>query len=224
MNERAPGRGDDTRSRLIEAALAVFSERGYAAATTRDLASRAGANVAAIPYHFGGKKALYLAAAAHVADRIATHMAGPVGEAMEMIGDPAADRSRLLAQLGEVTDAMATLMVGSDEAETWAGFIQREQAHPTEAFDLLYEGAMKNVTRAIAGLCARICGRRPDDPDVALDMFGIMGQLLVFRTSRAAVQRRLGWDDYNGDRLATIQAMVRRNTARLLAPLDGEQP
>ena len=104
MEGRNAGRGDDTRLRLIEAALEVFSERGYAAATTRDLASRAGVNLAAIPYHFGGKEALYLAVAGHVAGRIRSEMADAVGAATGLLQDPTAGRETLLAQLGVVTD------------------------------------------------------------------------------------------------------------------------
>src|SRR5437016_3170156 len=51
---------DDTRARLIEAAGAVFAEQGYRAATVRDICARAGANVAAINYHFRDKMGLYV--------------------------------------------------------------------------------------------------------------------------------------------------------------------
>ena len=50
---------DATREKLIEAAGEVFAEQGYAAATVRDICTLAGANVAAINYHFGDKRGLY---------------------------------------------------------------------------------------------------------------------------------------------------------------------
>lgn len=49
-----------TREALLEAAQALFAERGYDAVATRELAEAAGANLAAITYHFGGKRELYL--------------------------------------------------------------------------------------------------------------------------------------------------------------------
>src|SRR5258708_579996 len=63
-------RGADTRALLIDAALDVFGRLGYEGASTRMIAKAAGANLAAIVYHFGGKEALYLAVAEHVAHSI----------------------------------------------------------------------------------------------------------------------------------------------------------
>ena len=52
-------RARQTRDRLIEAAAGVFAERGYRGATMREIAERAGANLAAAHYHFGSKLDLY---------------------------------------------------------------------------------------------------------------------------------------------------------------------
>lgn len=51
----------ETRRKLIEAAGPVFAEHGYERATVRDICHAAGANVAAINYHFGDKQGLYVA-------------------------------------------------------------------------------------------------------------------------------------------------------------------
>ncbi|MEW2620445.1 TetR/AcrR family transcriptional regulator [Streptomyces sp. NPDC048106] len=48
----------ETRARILGAAGAVFAERGYEAATVRDIAARAGVNQALIFRYFGSKKAL----------------------------------------------------------------------------------------------------------------------------------------------------------------------
>ena len=55
----APVQSDETRGRLLRAAAAVFGEVGFRRATVRDNVTRAGANVAAINYHFGDKERLY---------------------------------------------------------------------------------------------------------------------------------------------------------------------
>jgi AcrR family transcriptional regulator len=53
--------GAQTRLRILAAATALFAERGFQAATIRDLAHRADVNVAAINYHFRSKEELHAA-------------------------------------------------------------------------------------------------------------------------------------------------------------------
>jgi AcrR family transcriptional regulator len=50
-----------SRQALMEAADALFDERGYEAATVRDIGERAGVDAALIARYFGGKEGLYLA-------------------------------------------------------------------------------------------------------------------------------------------------------------------
>jgi AcrR family transcriptional regulator len=49
---------DDTRQRIIQAALQAFGETGYTRATTRAIAERAGVNEVTLFRHFGSKKNL----------------------------------------------------------------------------------------------------------------------------------------------------------------------
>ncbi|MDE3176333.1 MAG: TetR family transcriptional regulator, partial [Pseudomonadota bacterium] len=60
-------RGDATRAALLAAALQVFGDKGFEAASTRQIAAAAGVNIAMIAYHFGGKEGLRGACADHVA-------------------------------------------------------------------------------------------------------------------------------------------------------------
>ena len=48
----------DTRQRLLDAAEWLFIENGYEAMSLRHITARAGANLAAVNYHFGSKEAL----------------------------------------------------------------------------------------------------------------------------------------------------------------------
>src|SRR6202163_4022049 len=56
---RGPRASDPTREKLLEVAERVFADHGYQAATVREICARAGANVAAVNYHFGDKLGLY---------------------------------------------------------------------------------------------------------------------------------------------------------------------
>lgn len=52
---------DDTRSRILESALSVFAERGADGGSMREIARRAGVNVATTYHHFGSKRDLLMA-------------------------------------------------------------------------------------------------------------------------------------------------------------------
>lgn len=51
----------DARTKLIEVALPLFPQKGFAGVSIRELADAAGVNSAAISYYFGGKEGLYAA-------------------------------------------------------------------------------------------------------------------------------------------------------------------
>jgi AcrR family transcriptional regulator len=49
-------RGEETRARIIAAAMRLFGEKGYEAASTRDIAAAAGVNAPALQYYFDKKE------------------------------------------------------------------------------------------------------------------------------------------------------------------------
>jgi len=53
--------GMDTKNKLLKAASEAFAKKGYRETTVAEICRRAGSNVAAVNYHFGGKDALYAA-------------------------------------------------------------------------------------------------------------------------------------------------------------------
>jgi AcrR family transcriptional regulator len=55
---------DDARTRILNAAGPIFAEKGFAAATVREICQAADVNVASVNYYFGGKEALYIEAVA----------------------------------------------------------------------------------------------------------------------------------------------------------------
>lgn len=67
---RPQQRSLDTRDRLVEAALQAFASHGFEGATTREIARRAGVALAALPYHFSTKEALWKAAADRIFGRL----------------------------------------------------------------------------------------------------------------------------------------------------------
>lgn len=69
------GLEDGARGRILDAALAVFAQRGFDGARTRDIAERAGANLGLITYYFGDKERLWRAAVTRSFDRLRAELA-----------------------------------------------------------------------------------------------------------------------------------------------------
>jgi len=62
--------GERTRQRLIDATVDLLAERGESGASLRAITETAGANVAAVSYHFGSKEALVRSAIEQSIDRL----------------------------------------------------------------------------------------------------------------------------------------------------------
>lgn len=62
----------DTRARILAAALALFADRSFAGATTREIAQRAGVSQPSLAYHFRSKDDLWRAAVDDLFARLRT--------------------------------------------------------------------------------------------------------------------------------------------------------
>ncbi|MDT4812649.1 RutR: pyrimidine utilization regulatory protein R [compost metagenome] len=70
-------RSEQTRTEILQTALDLFSTRGFAAVSLREIAERVGVNHAMIRYHFGSKEELWRASAAYLFERLAREIPPP---------------------------------------------------------------------------------------------------------------------------------------------------
>ncbi len=61
LKQEKPKKSDETRGRILEAALSVFRERGFERATMREIAQQAGMALGAAYYYFDSKDAIVMA-------------------------------------------------------------------------------------------------------------------------------------------------------------------
>jgi TetR/AcrR family transcriptional regulator, regulator of cefoperazone and chloramphenicol sensitivity len=212
-----PQRGDATRNRLIEAAIEIFAVNGFDGTSTRMLAERAKANLGAIPYYFGSKVGLYRASAQHIADGLSEKMLGTVIEVELALKNRKLDDHELFELFDRLMiRKFAAIVLGSAEADSWSYFIVREQMRPREGFEILYRSVMARIQKLCMTLVARMTKELDDDPRTAIRAMTIIGEIMVFRTARAATMKRLGWPRFTEERLSQVQAVLRENAQRLL--------
>lgn len=209
----APTRGDATREALIRAAVDIFGRDGFAATGTRAVADAAGVNQALIAYHFGGKAGLYLAAIGHIVERVRERI-DPLLDAIDAeIGD--ADADRCLELLLQLLDTFVIVLT-SEKSGSWARLILKEQQDPSEGFDVLYAGIMERVLGKTSRLIGRIRNIEPDSQAANLLAITLFGQVLIFRTGRATVERRTGWQQFTQSEIAAVQRQIHRNVTAIL--------
>ena len=198
-------RGIETRNRLIEAALDSFGRLGFDGASTRQIADKAGINIALIKYHFGSKEALHVAVAEHIVSQI-SGLVGPAilkANAPETFSSPEAARQGLHQLIATFIDTI----LGEEKAEQWARFIVREQMQPTLAFEVIYRfiGTAHEVGTRLA---ATAVGKDTVDEEAKLRAFTVMGQVLVFRVAQALVLRRMNWQAITETERTKIKRVV----------------
>ncbi|RTF11626.1 transcriptional regulator, partial [Serratia marcescens] len=144
-------RGEQTRRQLLAAATELFGECGLQGATTRDIAQRAGQNIAAITYYFSSKEGLYLAVAQSLADFIQQAFAPLADEVDRFWQQSAAQRSpdAALRLLQRGLLAFSELMT-QPHTLNLSKIMSREQLAPTEAYPLIH-------SQVIAPMHARLC-------------------------------------------------------------------
>lgn len=206
---------DNPKERLLQAALEIFGQLGFDATSTRALAERAGVNVAAIPYYYSSKQGLYLAVAEHIGSRMQS-LLKPAMDDIELRFKQSPDEAELRDMLRTLLMPLAEQLIGSPESARWAPFIMREQAHPTAAFDVLHQRCIASVMQTGARILGLLLQQPPDSESNLLTLKTLFGQILVFRASRAAVLRALGWNDFTPERVTRVQDHIWTNVEAIL--------
>jgi len=183
MKFKSPGNLDEpgqdiTRYHLLEAAGEVFAEAGFRNATVREICQRAGANVAAINYHFGDKETLYVEVLRYA------H-----GKALEkyplLLGVPDT------APPGEKLHAFVQSLLSRifDKGPTsWHGrLMSREMIEPTSALDSLIEERIRPLSNALWKIIGEILHCPPSDERVISCAFSVVSQCVFYNHCRPAV-------------------------------------
>ena len=221
---RPGARSAETRSKMIQVAIEVFAELGYEAASTRILADRAGVNLAAIPYHFGGKRELYVAAALQIAD----YARGRIDPVVSRLRDPS--RADLSTRIKEAFSSYFHLVVGGPEPESWISFFVRCERDADDAFHLIHDEAVTRFERALTQSIAEARGCDADDESLKIRVSMLLASIFSIRTLRNVTLNSLGWDRLNPERIQKLETIITEFSLRELLAIpvgahdDKQQP
>ncbi len=192
---------EPTRQQLLEAASAVFAERGFRAATVRQICQRANANVAAVNYHFGGKAGLYAEVLRH-AHRCAEERHPNVSVSPKRL-TPARELEIFVH---------AFLQRLFDEGRTaWLGkLMSREMVEPTAALDAVVEEQIQPNSRRLQDLLRRLLGPRSSAEQVRLCEMSVVSQCLFYHHCRPVISRLFPGFDFGPKALRRLAAHITR--------------
>jgi len=210
-------RGDETRQRIIDAAIELFGDHGFEGASTRDIATRAGVNAPALQYYFENKEGLYRACAEYIADEAWVNVGPVVLHAAEVLRSDSSTQA-LIDAFVRIQEAIADRMFIKGCMPNQRLFFAREQAgqEPSIASDVLTRRIRQPLNDVCASLVAKITGTRADDPVTLIRMLTLHGQLLMFHVSPRTTLALLGWDEIDTEKADMLKAIVGTQTRALL--------
>ena len=183
-----------TEARLLEAAGEIFAEVGYRSATVRQICEKAGANVAAVNYHFGDKEGLYLAVLRSVPKAHAEKYPPSRGLGVNVTAE---------ARLRTYVESLLRRIFDAGRPGWHAKIITRELAEPTRALDSLLEEVARPLHQELAAIVRQLLGSACDDA-VRLCSLSIMGQCVYYHHARAVLARLYPVQSYGTDDIARL--------------------
>jgi AcrR family transcriptional regulator len=200
-------KGQETRERILDAALKAFGEASFLAVTTRQISKAAFVSLPTLQYYFGDKEGLYRACAEAIVERYLRHTKAAGANAAEALnGGGSAETARV--QLKALFAALGGFLVGSRETSRWAQFVARELRDPGPAFDILYAGLWRPGVQITARLIARVLGLLESDPAARIQALLLISSLLVFQSGRSVSLRTMHWSSIGPDELAMVLSGV----------------
>lgn len=172
----------DTRQRVVEAASALFAERGFHGTTARDIAERAGVNLAAAHYHFGSKESLYLDVLRVQFDTITAALER---RGARLAAGARPDRAALEELLRARILAMLELLLGPPPG-LHGMLMMREMCDPSAALPHIVGQFIEPVKRETEAVVALL---EPTLSRLAVERctFSIVGQVFAYRTQWAVL-------------------------------------
>jgi AcrR family transcriptional regulator len=161
---------DPTREKLLGVAGRVFADRGYQAATIREICLRAAANVAAVNYHFGGKLGLYT-------EVLQESVRAAQIEAVQNALDQNAPPEDILRA---VIRARLRGVCRGDLPDWHFRILAHELAQPTPALRQLINKVARPIYKRLLELIGGMIGLPPNDDKTRLCANSVMGQILTY--------------------------------------------
>jgi len=148
--------GNTTRLHILETAGRLFAAQGFAQSTSKEICTRAGTNMAAINYHFGGRDGLYEAVLIEAHRQLVS-----LDELMALSMASTDARLKLRAFLTHMVE-----MSAQPKAPWGFRVVLREALSPSPAMPAMIQRAVLPKAKLLRGIIGEIMGLPGDHPSV----------------------------------------------------------
>jgi AcrR family transcriptional regulator len=156
-----------TPRKLLAAASEIFAQKGYRDATIAEICERAGANVAAVNYHFGDKETLYKEAWRHsFSESLKAHP--PNGG----VSDNAPPEERLRGEIVALLNRIA------DEGNREFLIVQKELVNPTGLLNEVMQKNLRPLQERMESIIRELLGPLASDMQVRFCAISIVSQCI----------------------------------------------
>lgn len=202
---------EDIKTRLIGVAGEAFAEKGYDAVGIREICHKAGANVAAVNYHFGDKRGLYRACLEHAQS---CRVEGFDRSAWPESYTPA-DKLRAFIQ------RMLEEKLNTERPAWHQDLMLRELSRPSESCREFVESYIRPMAHALGEIMQEIYPHREWTQQTWMIGFSIVGQVLFYQLQQPVIRILMGDEGFKS---LTVDGLTDHITRFSLAALGNGDP
>ena len=209
---------DDTKMALILAGGELFAELGFEGTSTRSIALKAGANIAAINYHFGSKENLYSEVIdnAVMASR-SKSLEGNIAEA-----DLANDRCRVEETVHRIIEELFKVRFSKNRPPWFDKMIMRALFERPSGFDDILKKSFQPDHEALKQFALR-ANPSLTERQAHLWVLSVFGQIMIYTFAKDAILTILKVREYDSEYIDDAVANVTRVSVAGLFSLTPER-
>ncbi len=205
----------ETQRRIIEAAGEIFADSGYKHTTIRAICDRAHVNVAAVNYHFGGKRNLYLAVLKHLRSKtfeeypfdLTAHASKPPEE-----------------RLNAFIVFLLARVLHKGETSLFARLMAQEFIQPTAALDVIIEETIRPAFSFLSGAVRDLLRESASQHTVRLCSISVVGQVFYFYMARPVMRKLFDQEALGEKDIETVADHITRFSLYAIERMAVETP
>ncbi len=174
-----------TKARILAAAEQVFAEKGFAGASTREIAGKARVNISSLHYHWESKETLYFAVFQNIYDRI-----------LDLVRRSIPGPVRSAGAASVVEQAMGGLFDFFADHPTVPKLLVRRLLENDESHVDVESDVLVPAWRVFAGWTEEFSGRKGRSTEFQLFMLTVYSVLLLFLLDSRQFTSLLGGSVY----------------------------